>query len=73
VDEAIFLGDRVLVMTARPGRVKLEREVELPRPREPGVVLSPAFIALKREILDAIEEEALKSFATTQPGVPSHA
>ncbi len=73
VDEAIFLGDRVLVMTSRPGRVKLERRVDLPRPREPGVVLSPEFIALKRDILGAIEEEALKSFAAPQPGVPSHA
>jgi ABC-type nitrate/sulfonate/bicarbonate transport system ATPase subunit len=73
VDEAIFLGDRVLVMTARPGRIKLERRVDLPRPREPGIVLSPEFIALKRDILGAIEEEALKSFAAPEPGVSSHA
>ncbi len=67
VDEAIFLGDRVLVMTARPGRVKLERRVDLPRPRGAGLVLSPEFIALKRDILDAIEEESLKSFAAAMP------
>ena len=67
VDEAIFLGDRVLVMTARPGRVKLERRVDLPRPRDPGLVLTPAFIALKRDILGAIEEESLKSFAASMP------
>ncbi len=67
VDEAIFLGDRVLVMTARPGRVKLERRVDLPRPRGAGLVLAPEFIALKREILDAIEEESMKSFAATMP------
>ena len=65
VDEAIFLGDRVLVMTARPGRVKLSRRIELPRPRSPSLVLSPEFIALKREIMDAIEEESLKSFAAS--------
>ena len=69
VDEAIFLGDRVLVMTARPGRVKLEVAVALPRPRDAGLVLSPAFIALKREILGAIEEESLKSFAAVMEGV----
>ena len=69
VDEAIFLGDRVLVMTARPGRVKLEVAIDLPRPRDAGLVLSPAFIALKREILGAIEEESLKSFAAVMEGV----
>ncbi len=67
VDEAIFLGDRVLVMTARPGRVKLERRVDLPRPRGPGLVLSPEFIALKRDILGAIEEESIKAFAAAVP------
>ena len=67
VDEAIFLGDRVLVMTARPGRVKLERQVDLPRPRNAGLVLSPEFIALKRDILGAIEEESMKSFAAAMP------
>ena len=63
VDEAIILADRVLVMTARPGRVKLERRIDLPRPRPPDLVLDPAFTALKRDILGAIEEESLKTFA----------
>jgi ABC-type nitrate/sulfonate/bicarbonate transport system ATPase subunit len=62
VDEAIFLGDRVLVMTARPGFVKLEQIVDLPRPRRPEIVTSPEFIRLKRTLLDAIEEESMKSF-----------
>ena len=63
VDEAIFLGDRVVVMTARPGKVKLMRRVDLPRPRAPELLTSPEFMAIKREVLDAIEEEAMKSFA----------
>ncbi len=62
VDEAIFLGDRVLVMTARPGSVKLEQVVDLPRPRKPDIVTSPEFIRLKRILLEAIEEESIKSF-----------
>jgi len=62
VDEAIFLGDRVLVMSARPGRIKLERKVSLPRPRQADLVTSPEFIDLKRELLAAIEEESLKTF-----------
>lgn len=62
VDEAIFLGDRVLVMTARPGRMKLEQKVDLPRPRKADIVTSPEFIALKKTLLEAIEEESMKSF-----------
>ncbi|MFP5077968.1 ABC transporter ATP-binding protein [Rhizobium sp. YIM 134829] len=62
VDEAIFLGDRVLVMTARPGKVKLEQAVDLPRPRKADIVTSPEFIALKKTLLAAIEEESMKSF-----------
>jgi ABC-type nitrate/sulfonate/bicarbonate transport system ATPase subunit len=65
VDEAIFLGDRVLVMTARPGAVKLARVIDLPRPRRPELLTSPEFIALKREILEAIEEESIKSFTAS--------
>ncbi|SAI70051.1 ABC transporter ATP-binding protein [Bordetella ansorpii] len=69
VDEALFLGDRVLVMTARPGCVKLEQKVDLPRPRRADIVTSPAFIDLKRVLLDAIEEESMKSFrASGQAG-----
>ena len=62
VDEALFLGDRVLVMSARPGKVKLEQKVDLPRPRPAELVISPEFIRLKRTLLEAIEEEAMKSF-----------
>ncbi len=65
VDEAIFLGDRVLVMTARPGKVKLEQVVDLPRPRKADIVTSPEFIALKKTLLEAIEEESMKSFQVT--------
>ncbi|WP_315837255.1 ABC transporter ATP-binding protein [Bradyrhizobium prioriisuperbiae] len=65
VDEAIFLGDRVLVMTARPGCVKLEQVVDLPRPRKPDIVTAPDFIQLKRILLEAIEEESMKSFQST--------
>ncbi|MBT2334705.1 ABC transporter ATP-binding protein [Variovorax paradoxus] len=63
IDEAIVLGDKVLVMTARPGRVKSETVVNLPRPRDPSIVLSPEFIGLKQRLLAEIEEESRKTFA----------
>ncbi|MBB3064291.1 MULTISPECIES: ABC transporter ATP-binding protein [Limibacillus] len=62
VDEAIFLGDRVVVMTSRPGRIKLSKEIKLPRPRDPKMTTSPEFLDIKAELLEAIEEESIKSF-----------
>ena len=58
VDEAIFLSDRVYVMTARPGGMKIVHPVTIPRPRGPEVVTSPEFVALKSALLSAIREEA---------------
>jgi ABC-type nitrate/sulfonate/bicarbonate transport system ATPase subunit len=63
IDEAILLGDKVLVMTARPGTVKSETVIDLPRPRDPSVVLTPEFIGLKQRLLAEIEEESRKTFA----------
>ena len=54
VEEAIFLSDRVYVLTARPGRVCLGLEVDLPRPRERGMVTTGAFSALKERLLAAL-------------------
>ena len=64
IDEAIFLGDRVCVMTARPGQIKEEITVSLPRPRPPDVVTSPDFIEVKRRVAGLIREEALKVLET---------
>jgi len=66
VDEAIFLADRVYVMSARPGRIKREIEVTLPRPRDYEMELSAEFLAIKREIAHLIREESLRSIALSE-------
>ncbi len=57
IDEAVFMGSRVVVMSARPGRIKLDRPVELPHPRHYSVKTSPAFAALKAELTEQVRVE----------------
>jgi NitT/TauT family transport system ATP-binding protein len=54
IEESILLSDQIIVLTRRPGRVKAEIRVELPRPRSE---LDPAFMALKQRIRDLIHDE----------------
>ncbi len=61
IEEAIFLSDRIYVMTARPGRVKAEIQVPLPRPRKPEMMDTPEFNSLLRSIKKLIREESLAS------------
>ncbi len=67
IDEAIFLGDRVLVMTSRPGRVKAEIKVGVPRPRRQTALTDPAFVELKRTVLELIREESARAIAQEPP------
>jgi NitT/TauT family transport system ATP-binding protein len=62
VEEAIFLADRVVVMTTRPGRVLKILDVDIERPRNYRIVTSPHFIALENEVRAAIHDEARKAF-----------
>ncbi len=61
IDEAILLGDRVHVMTARPGRIKEMVEIDIPRPRTVDVLTSGPFITLKRRIMALIHDEAVRA------------
>jgi NitT/TauT family transport system ATP-binding protein len=62
LDEAIFLADRVFVMTTRPGRLKQMIEVDLPRPRNLKTKVTDRFIELRNQALGAVHEEARKAF-----------
>lgn len=57
VEEAIFLADRIYVMTHRPGRIKEEVTVPFPKPRSFDIVTTPDFVARKEHVLHLIREE----------------
>jgi NitT/TauT family transport system ATP-binding protein len=59
IDEAVFLSDRIYVMTSRPGRIKSEMVVPLPRPRTPEMTAWPQFAAMVQTIRSLIREESL--------------
>jgi NitT/TauT family transport system ATP-binding protein len=62
LEEAIFLGDRVYVLTTRPCRLKKVVNVDIPRPRNYEVLSSEQFRLLVEETKDAVHEEAIKAF-----------
>jgi len=59
IEEAIFLGDFIFVMTSRPGRFKKIVEIDIPRPRDFDIKVSPEFTEMKKELYDMIREETL--------------
>jgi NitT/TauT family transport system ATP-binding protein len=61
IDEAVFLADRVLIFTTRPGRLKEEVRIALPRPRTLAVKRTPEFARYTDHIWRAIEEEVRRS------------
>jgi NitT/TauT family transport system ATP-binding protein len=66
IEEAIFLADRLVVLTNRPTRVRTVIDVRLPRPREFRMLSSPEAFEYKREALAVLHEEAMKSFTGGQ-------
>lgn len=62
LEEALFLADRVLVMTTRPGRIKYVLDVDFPRPRTFHMRASKRYLELKQQIFTAVREEATKAF-----------
>ena len=60
IEEAIFMAGRVVVMSARPGRIKADVAVDLPHPRHYTLKTTPEFSALKARLTEEIRVEALK-------------
>jgi ABC-type nitrate/sulfonate/bicarbonate transport system ATPase subunit len=58
VEEAVFLADRVIVLSARPGKIKSELRNGLPRPRRQRMIAEPAFGKLVRELLTELGVDA---------------
>lgn len=56
ISEALYLSDRVLVLSARPGRIVLDQAVRLPRPRREDMRYSPLFGEMARQLKSAIQE-----------------
>jgi len=64
IEEAVLLSDTIYVLTARPGTIKAEVPVPLPRPR---LATDPAVVTLKGTLLDLVQAEAAAAFAAEQP------
>ena len=61
IDEAIFMGNRVVVMSARPGRIKCDLPVDIAHPRSYSVKTTPVFVTLKARLTEEIRIEVRKA------------
>jgi len=67
IDEAIFMANRVVVLSARPGRVKADVKIDLPHPRHYTMKTTPQFSAYKAQLTEEIRMEAMKAVEMQQP------
>jgi ABC-type nitrate/sulfonate/bicarbonate transport system ATPase subunit len=61
IREAVYLADRVIVLSARPARLRREVAVPLPRPRELSMLTAPEFVAVEQELIDVLHEESRRA------------
>ena len=61
IDEAIYLADRVIVFTARPGRIKADIPINLPRPRAIEIKKTREYTEYRNEIWDLLRSEVLRA------------
>jgi NitT/TauT family transport system ATP-binding protein len=62
VDESVFLADRIIVMSASPGKVVAEFDNPMPRPRSPDMSTRKDYIEIKQKCLEVIRSESLRAF-----------
>jgi NitT/TauT family transport system ATP-binding protein len=66
LDEAVLLGDRVILMTAHPGRLKATFDIPFPRPRQADLVGSPEFSRMTYQIWQSLQDEVLRALEQQQ-------
>jgi NitT/TauT family transport system ATP-binding protein len=71
IGEAIYLSDRVIVMSARPGRVIADIKIDIPRPRALAVKRTDAFLAYEDQVWALIESQARATMASGQLSEPA--
>jgi ABC-type nitrate/sulfonate/bicarbonate transport system ATPase subunit len=69
VEEALFLGTRVVVMSSRPGRVLEDIRADLPRPRDYSVLKEPAFVKIKAELFALVRQQTIAAAADSAVGI----
>lgn len=72
LEEAIFLADKVIVMTANPGRIKAVYDIDLPRPRGAAqeIRFHPRFVELQQQIWDSLRDEVQRAYQRTASATP---
>lgn len=68
IDEAIYLADKTVVMTAHPGRICEVIDVSLPRPRRYEMRSEPSFISLRDHVTQIVRTEAMENTAVAAVG-----
>lgn len=63
IREAVFLADRVIVLSARPASICLDLRIDLPRPRQLSVLTTPEFAELEGQLVETLHEESRKALA----------
>jgi len=71
LDEAIYLGDRVVIMSARPGVARAEIDVPFPRPRADELRGTPEFAELMQRTWDVLRDEVMAELARSRDGQPA--